>query len=511
MRQRTLVWRSVAVGLVAAGPLLAMLRGTTALAQPQGRAPTPAPAAPAPAPAAPSAPASAPATQPATVTETVLYHLPQGIRVADTTASPDARHVGCVELRPDKRFTVVVDGVRSKDLEWIVGHSFRFSADSSHFGYETQHDLKVFVATGTTADPASAVEGKGYYLTGPLLFSPDGAHTAYWAQAERAGKVVMVVDGRESEPYDAIGDRETLFSPDGRHLAYQATRGKQQLFVVDGKPGPAYDAALGVMFSSDSARIAYRAKRGDEAFAVLDGHEGPHYEMVARLLFSPDGRRFAYIAGRGGKQMLLLDDAPAGAPKPREFLPFDGMGDLAFSPDSRRLCTVVKQNGKWRAVVDGKEGPPYDGLGMLIFSPDSKRLAYVAGKADRQYLVVDGKESAPFIGIGTYQFSPDSAHVLYAALAGVGGEERILVRDDAPFAPAGLFAFSPDSRHIAHAIPRPGGRWSLALDRTPIASPHGDYDGFPSNSDLVFDGPRTVRTIVGRSGELLRVEMHLAD
>jgi Tol biopolymer transport system component len=75
---------------------------------------------------------------------------------------------------------------------------------------------------------------------GSPVFSPDGTHIAYAAQFD--GKWQVLVDGKPGPGFDAVGNR--FFSPDSVHLVYAAQRGNKQLLVVDGTPGPAYDRMM---------------------------------------------------------------------------------------------------------------------------------------------------------------------------------------------------------------------------------------------------------------------------
>lgn len=456
-----------------------------------------------------------PATRPAvTVKETLLYTLTPDPRVAEVVGDADGRRLAAVEVRAGatqdvSRFSVAVNGKRGKDYEWIVGRSLGFSPDGSRLTFQTQHDRLMFVALAPAADAAAAAEGKGYYLTGRVVFSPDGRRYAYWAKSRKDGRSIMVVDGAEQPgEYDEISDAETAFSPDGKRLAFRATIGGRHVVVLDGVPGPPCDVALGPVFSSDGGRFAYRAKTGNDCYVVLDGKEGPRFEVVAGLTFATGGRRFAYVGGRAGKQMLVVDTGPKGQQAAKEYLPYDGLGDLAFSPDGRRLGITTQTANRWRAVIDGKEGPPYDGTGRIFFSPDSRRTAYLAGQGGRQFMVIDGVPGPPLDGVGSvFAFSPDGGRFAYAA---VRDGQPILMVDHAPYAPVGLFAFSPDGRHLAHAVNRPGDKFVLAVDNVPASA---EFNGFPPGGRIQWDSPAVAGVIIARNTpdgggvQLIRVEV----
>lgn len=481
----------------------------------------------------------APATAPARpkVTETLLYQIPAGAKVADTVCSPDGRHIGCVET-VDGKFTVAVDGARTVPLEWVVGRSFGFSQDGGRFGFLTQHDGQMFAVVGQTPSPGtvpaagqplSAVEQKpGGYLVGRVVLSPDGKRFAYGVQKEKGGKMTMVVDGVEQTPVDEIYSADMQFSPDGKRLAYRARVDKQLAYVVDGVQQPAADMVGGFAFAPASGRYTYAAKTGAEAGEWVDGKPPARtYPFVGGLAFSPDAKKYAYVvettAGPATAPAASAPPAtPAGAApatKPavkqqlvynagqgeQAFAPFDAIGAVAFSPDGRRLALTARAGKQWNVVADGKLGPAYEGVGsMLLFSPDGRRLAYAAGRAGQQFLVVDGKEFPPVDVIGPASFSPDGQRVAYATVV---GRERWLMLDDKRVGPATFSAFTPDSKHLGHAMTSADGKkWTLALDGQP-AGP--EYDGFPVGSKLVWESPTVGRIIAGRETAMYAVKIEL--
>jgi len=72
------------------------------------------------------------------------------------------------------------------------------------------------------------------------------------------------------------------FSKDGCHLAHATIRGTKQLVVVDGQPGPEYDAIGDLVLSPEGNRAAYSALEGDGA---SDGHHviAGHFHLLLSL------------------------------------------------------------------------------------------------------------------------------------------------------------------------------------------------------------------------------------
>lgn len=190
-----------------------------------------------------------------------------------------------------------------------------------------------------------------------LTISPDRKRVAFFRTSPDGKKWSLVVDGDESEDYDAVGDMKPLFSLDSKHLAFVAGIGDQNAVVLDGVAGKKYGVVGGVTFSPDSHHIAYMGSAGAERFIVVDGVE----------------------------QSLRFDGLHVSGP--------------IFSPDSQHLAYTAKQDSKWFVVIDGKQGPEYDGAGELVFSPDSKHWACFALRGDKSLVLLDGIESAEYDAI----------------------------------------------------------------------------------------------------------------
>jgi hypothetical protein len=66
---------------------------------------------------------------------------------------------------------------------------------------------------------------------GSVVFSPNSSRVAY--AAERQGKFLMVVDGKEGRLFDDIYN--PVFSPDSRHVAYVGGQVGSRSALVDGE------------------------------------------------------------------------------------------------------------------------------------------------------------------------------------------------------------------------------------------------------------------------------------
>ncbi|HEX7174108.1 MAG TPA: hypothetical protein VF240_02325, partial [Pyrinomonadaceae bacterium] len=130
------------------------------------------------------------------------------------------------------------------------------------------------------------------------------------------GKEALVLDGR-AFAYDEIKNAE--FGPGGRRFIFKARRAQGWVMVLDGVESETYEADGGapgevewssegeLTFSRDGGRVAYVARKGGKDFVVVDGVAGARYDDIANLAFTPDGRHVVHTARRGGKSLVVVD------------------------------------------------------------------------------------------------------------------------------------------------------------------------------------------------------------
>jgi hypothetical protein len=314
----------------------------------------------------------------------------------------DSLHLAYIARR-GKSQCIVLDGKEQKFYD-AVGH-VTFSPNSKHLTYEA-------IVNGKAMLVMDGQEGKAYDLIeiGPG-FSSDGARLV--AVVAQAGKLLIVVNGRESAPFDALLRGDFILSPDGKHIAYAVKQANQQFVINDGVSLPAFDhiGAYSLVFSPDSKRLAYEA--GDAGpgheYVVVDGVKGKNCDGVlsGTPFFSPDSKRVAYGARRktannknatqfviDGVEGKLYEDQPplreGEKARPGVELPAYQM----FSPDSRHFAYRAFSAERPIAVIDSVESPPAEAIGPIVFSPDNKHWAYLHVRDDKTYLVLDGTEVA---------------------------------------------------------------------------------------------------------------------
>jgi hypothetical protein len=284
-----------------------------------------------------------------------------------------------------------------------------------------------------------------------LVFSPDGAHLAYWAKIN--GKWTLLLDGVQRGQYDTSGpfafNRDSglfAFNHDGRRFAYEAKRANKWVVNLDEVEGKPYDAILPgtLLFSPDGGRLAYAVKDGKSQFVVVDGAEGARFDEVyassldlnslsdlietrSSLTFSQDGKHFAYVAKTKSGAVVVTDGRPSKAYK-------DVLGYSVTLGGDGRVAYAAKVGNRWTVVVDGQEGKLYDEIlaysespidyglravrSSISFSPNSRRLAYAARLGKKWSVVTNGIEGKWYDAVeGGPFFSADSTRIAYIALS----------------------------------------------------------------------------------------------
>jgi hypothetical protein len=477
-------------------------------------------------------------------------------------ASADGRHVQFF-VKQGGKTVVYVDGVAGAQYDSVQAQSLcSLGGQFAFLAHRSRQTLAVF----------GSHEGKLYNKIGgsggrSLFVSPDGRHLAYEAVENR--KHMIVLDGKEGEPYDQILRGTPIFSDDSKRLAYAAKRDGKFVVVLDtNEIAEADDVATiratgkscGMCFSPDSRHFAYTVKRSGSWFVVQDGVESKPYAsygMEMSIFFSPDGRRLAYEFGGSGPALLVVDGKT-------NWLATGG--DYAFSPDSKHFAYVLgnKPGATPRAtvVLDGAtEYPGGSSVDQLLFSPDSQKLVYTAhfgtneelvainGQGDRKYTDIgpemtfssdgqhfvyfareessDHKESKFFmvmdghvtpLGAGPpkgFTFSPDGQHWAVACLGGKPGL-RVLVDGKtigtyydiempSNYSPDDALVFSPDSRHVAFRSTGQDGASRVVVDGV-----EQKISGrFLFHTTLVFDSPTHLHGLGLRGDQVFRFELEV--
>lgn len=227
--------------------------------------------------------------------------------------SPDGRRYAYKATREtgadSREHFVVADGRAGKPYDLVDHVAFAPDGRLLYLAYRLSEQKTIFVVDGE--EVASYDNTPGYGL---FRFSPDGKRLFFRLNKLGEGKETLVLDGRAFS-YDEIKTAE--FGPGGQRFVFKARRGRGWVMVVDGEESEVYEADGGragevewggkgeLAFSPDGGRVAYVARKGGKDFVMLDGAAGARYDDIANLAFTPDGRHVVHTARRAGKSLVV--------------------------------------------------------------------------------------------------------------------------------------------------------------------------------------------------------------
>jgi hypothetical protein len=289
--------------------------------------------------------------------------------------------------------------------------------------------------------------------------------------------VVMVVGSRVTRTgaaHDGVG--EIVWSRDGEHLAYAAERKGRWLVVVDGREGQTFEAlrARSLQLSADGAHHAYAADEDGKVVVVADGLKSAPYEAVGHLTLGGEGF-VAFVARRKIGSLVVAGGKESGV--------YEDVADLALSPGGRRLAWTARRDGHWHVVDGGSESEPYDRVSKLAWAPRTDALAYAVGQGDAEWVVAGGKHGAPYEAILPESLVFDASGTVIAYAARKKGAWRVVTGTDEspPYEDVEPPLFVGDSRAVAH-VARRGEATFLVLDghQGPV---HADATGLVLSPD----------------------------
>ncbi len=331
-------------------------------------------------------------------------------KIEEQILAPEGKWVGCaispkgvhaaVLLAKGSRFVVAVDGVEGPKVDQL---------------YTPDGQNAVISASVPTQDI-------------PVLFSDDGAHSAYFAKV--GSECVVVLDNKELVRVAIVPTGRFIglrFSAGGKHVFHVETEAsKGQRVFVDGKPGPWSRSISEIATSPDGAHYAYTGAEDDATktkWAIVDGRQVKYFGRD--LKFTITGALLSILDGPNG-QAQILNGKPV--------IQAAGIKQVWVSPTGPLVATLVlpKVNQPTVLAVNGKSVPGTEGLMIaeMYFSPDGKRwAASCRSGAGGAFVIIDGKKgqdyqslldsgggvqgSDPYIG-----FTPDSSKFYYIAQQG---------------------------------------------------------------------------------------------
>jgi len=235
------------------------------------------------------------------------------ISPASLVFSSDGQHMAFAARR-DANWVVVVDGRETRPYSRVG--QIVFYPDGKQFLYIARLRDRCAVIR---EDRQPERLGDVYDEVADIVLSPDGRQVAYWARrADRWRVVSMDGEGtfREAQStFEDYGNGTLVFNQNGSSLAYAGIRQDRAIVVVNGVEYGPYDAVLAgtPAFSPDGARVVYGALRKGAWHIVVDGRErAPAYGLLKEhsVQFTPDSQRVVYIAtySNTGRTMAIAVD-----------------------------------------------------------------------------------------------------------------------------------------------------------------------------------------------------------
>ena len=272
----------------------------------------------------------------------------QGLTIEKVYFSPDGkRWAALCDKKTGTKF-MIVDGQKGDDYAAIP---------LSNQGVDNLPHWRALV------DDPNPTDFSAFQLPTPG-FTGDSSKFVYVAQA--GGRAFMIVDGAESDSYQAGYPLVPFLTPTGHHIAlFGVTPAGKERVVVDG------------------AEINY----GPPAFLGVG-------LGIKQLTFSPGAEHYAFQLGL----TLFLD----GVAQPGQV---NTTGNYVFSPDGKHVAYPANTGGHSSVIVDGKDIRTKPGMvNRIFFSPDSQHIYWMSagnwaalGTKDNTLLFVDGEEAAHFM------------------------------------------------------------------------------------------------------------------
>ncbi len=398
-------------------------------------------------------------------------------KIEEQIIGPEGKWLGCalspkgvhtaVLLAKGSRFAVALDGVEGPKVD------------------------QLFTPEGQTAVISASVPTQDI----SVLFSDDGAHSAYFAKV--GGEYVVVLDNKELARGAIVPTGRFIglrFSAGGKHVFHVETEAaKGQRVFVDGKPGPWSRSISEIATSPDGSHYAYTGAEEDAAktkWAIVDGKQVKYFGRD--LKFTITGALLSILDGPNGQAQMLNGKpviqgagiqrvwvSPAGPLVATLVLPKQSaptvlavngkpvpgteglmIAEMYFSPDGKRWAASCRSTAASFVIIDGKKGQDYQSLldsgggvqgtdPYIGFTPDSSKFYYIAQQGAQSFLVVEEEE---WDGIaGNFQPSVGGGHRLgFIGAEGATGKKFVVIDNKAKERPnANFLNFSPDGSRYA--------------------------------------------------------------
>jgi hypothetical protein len=376
--------------------------------------------------------------------------------VSDVALSKDGQQSAFAARRGSKWMLVVNGKEGAPEFDAVAGPDI---ANDGRFAAPVRTNGKWRLMTNNGEVPGLEFQQSKWSAELPIsrvTFDDSGTH--YALIAHRRGRWITVMDGKEiGVEMDRI--RQTLerssITPTGtrwlkQHFVLAAEIDGKWSWVIDGQPGPAFDAIGAFQTTPDGAHYAYAGARyspgQSSGSVILDGNPiasytgagiekragrdlffgvgplRPSLQGVSDPILLGDGT-VVYAGRRAAQDVVVISK---GAPGPS----FDDVSDIHVTPDGEHIVYLGTRGSSDMDVRDQNINLPLrPAAALLQMSDDGSHMAYLTGTFEpdksltgltaTKRVIVDGKSDPEFQlsnwshdGLG-FQFSMDGRHYLY--------------------------------------------------------------------------------------------------
>lgn len=281
----------------------------------------------------------------------------------------------------------------------------------------------------------------GASLSGPAVWSPDGARLAYPVDQKGKAQLVALAVNADNSPGAAVilsADAPTsdntspVWSPDGKAIAFQSNRtGSYQIYTVPAAGGPVQS------FPNQPAYARQPAWSPDGKTLVFSGGAS----STATELYS--------VAAAGGSPVQITNSGRAAALP--EWAP-DGASLLFLAQTSdgtHNIAQVHPDGGGERTLTTPPPTPPDSGTRPRspddlypVWSPDGAWIAFFSNRPGENDIYVMDKDGAALTDLTNSpagdifpSWAPDGSRLVYASRGDEGYRLRIVARDGTHLTP----------------------------------------------------------------------------
>jgi hypothetical protein len=223
----------------------------------------------------------------------------------------------------------------------------------------------------------------------------------------------MVIDDEFGDPFESLFEGSLRFDSTSRRLAFAAERAGRVMAVIDGRIGPSYDGVSAIQFSPGGGSVGYIARDGEGAHLVVDGSVRGDHETISEFRFSPSGRDVAYLFLDRGEWWVQDHGTIRG--------PYPTLRGLFYASDDAGPTFVIREReGERERVARGDDyGPWFESVDSPVFDAGGERWGYIGQDSTQSVIFLNGAETSREEWATDLTLSDDGSRYAYVVQRGV--------------------------------------------------------------------------------------------